>query len=321
LGAARLLAKLKAAVKNKGVDKEQRTYKLMQYTWQYSLPKLPRLNKHYDVAVSFLGPHNFILDKVQAKLKFGWNHTDYFSLVNPDKALDEKMWSRLDYIVNVSKDCEESFLKVFPGLAGKAMVLENIISPAFVRQQSDEDARGEMADDDSVKICSVGRLSGVKGFDMAVMACKRLVQAGYNIVWYVVGYGAEEERIKQLVRENGLESRFILLGKKVNPYPYIKGCDIYCQPSRYEGKAVTVREAQILAKPVVITNFPTANSQLTNGVDGYICELSEEGIARGVETLIKDTALRSRLSGNCTRNDYGNQYEIQKLEALIGAAQ
>jgi glycosyltransferase involved in cell wall biosynthesis len=229
------------------------------------------------------------------------------------------MWSRLDYIVNVSKDCEKSFLKVFPGLAGKVTVLENIISPAFVRKQSDEDASGEMAEDGSIKICSVGRLSGVKGFDMAVLACKRLVQAGYDITWYVVGYGAEEERIKQLVRENGMETRFILLGKKVNPYPYIKKCDIYCQPSRYEGKAVTVREAQILAKPVVITNFPTANSQLTSGVDGYICELSEEGVARGVEKLITDAALRNQLSSNCTRNDYGNQYEIQKFEALIGA--
>lgn len=47
----------------------------------------------------------------------------------------------------------------------------------------------------------------------------------------------------------------------MNPYPYIKACDIYVQPSRYEGKAVTVREAQILGKPVVITRFlpPQAN--------------------------------------------------------------
>ena len=83
-----------------------------------------------------------------------------------------------------------------------------------------------------------------------------------------------------------MTDRFILLGKKVNPYPYIKKCDIYCQPSRYEGKAVTVGEAQILAKPVVITNYPTAKSQVKDGFDGYITELSVEGIVDGIEKLI-----------------------------------
>lgn len=69
----------------------------------------PKLVKKYDVAISFLGPHNFILDKVTANIKLGWNHTDYFTVVNPDESLDEKMWNRLNYIVNVSQDCQESF--------------------------------------------------------------------------------------------------------------------------------------------------------------------------------------------------------------------
>ena len=121
----------------------------MQYTWYYSLPGLPMLANEYDTAVSFLGPHNFILDKVKAKIKLGWNHTDYFTIVNPDKELDEKMWSRVDYIVNVSKDCEKSFLRVFPNLKHKTIVIENIISSSFVREQSYEDIEIEMPDEDS----------------------------------------------------------------------------------------------------------------------------------------------------------------------------
>ena len=69
-----------------------------------------------------------------------------------------------------------------------------------------------------------------------------------------------------------MEKHFVLAGKQMNPYPYIKACDIYVQPSRYEGKAVTVREAQILGKPVVITRFPTSSSQLEEGVDGIIIQ-------------------------------------------------
>ncbi|CAN7713439.1 glycosyltransferase [Paenibacillus sp. LjRoot153] len=318
LGCARILAKLKAKIKNRGLQNDQGTYKQMQYTWNYSMLGLPNIEKKYDVAVSFLGPHNFILDKVKAKTKLGWNHTDYFRAVNPDKYLDEEMWSRLDYIVNVSQDSEESFLKVFPNLGHKTITMENIISSKFVRDQSDEEIEDEMPDDGSIKICSVGRFCDAKGFDMAVIACKKLVELGYDIKWYIVGYGADENYIKQLIIENNISEKFILLGKKINPYPYMKRCDIYCQPSRYEGKAVTVREAQILGKPVIITNYPTAKSQLENGVDGYICELSVKGIVDGIEKLCKDVELLNSVASNSRTRDYGNKIEMNKLYSLIG---
>ena len=59
-----------------------------------------------------------------------------------------------------------------------------------------------------------------------------------------------------------MQEHVIILGKKENPYPYIKACDLYIQPSRYEGKCVSVVEAQILRKPVVITDYITSGSQL-----------------------------------------------------------
>ncbi|MEI4828901.1 glycosyltransferase [Bacillus sp. FJAT-53711] len=317
LGCMRILAKLKAKVKNKGLKKEQGTYKQMQYTWNYSMPILPKIEKQYDVAISFLGPHNFILDKVNANLKLGWNHTDYFTIVNPDKKLDEKMWSRLDYIVNVSKDCEESFLRVFPNLRHQSIIIENILSSTFVTEQANDDINDEISDDKAIKICSVGRICDAKGFDMAVIACKNLVQLGYNIRWYIVGYGGDEEYIRNLIKDNNIGDRFILLGKKVNPYPYIKKCDIYCQPSRYEGKAVTVREAQILKKPVVITNFPTAKSQVQDGIDGLITSMGIDGIVNGIKKLIEDKELTDKFVTNMLIKDYGNSSEIEKLYTII----
>ncbi|AXY11170.1 glycosyltransferase [Bacillus thuringiensis LM1212] len=317
LGAMRILAKLKAKVKNKGQNTELGTYKQMQYTWRYSLPVLPKLKKKYDIAIGFLGPHDFILEKVNADIKIGWNHTDYFTIVNPDKSLDGKMWGKLNYIINVSKECQESFLKVFPTLKQKTIVIENILSPNFVINQSKKSVENEMDGAEVVKICSVGRLSNAKGFDQAVLACKKLVELGYDVKWYVVGYGGEETYIKQLIKENEMAERFVLLGKKINPYPYISSCDIYCQPSRYEGKAVTVREAQILGKAVVITNFPTAKGQLSHGFDGWITPMGVEGIVEGIKTLIEDTELKTRLISNTMQVDYGNSSEIEKLYEIF----
>ena len=78
-----------------------------------------------------------------------------------------------------------------------------------------------------------------------------------------------------------MQERVIILGKKNNPYPYMRACDLYVQPSRYEGKAVTVREAQLLGKPVVITNYATSASQLEDGADGVIVPMDNAGCAEG----------------------------------------
>src|SRR5699024_10418704 len=104
---------------------------------------------------------------------------------------------------------------------------------------------------------------------------------------------------------------------KMNPYKYMKICDLYVQPSRYEGKAVTVGEAQILGKPVMITNYTTAKSQVKEDFDGYICDSTIEGIADGIEKLFGDKALRDKLSCNCKKSDYKNFNELNKLYKLI----
>lgn len=72
----------------------------------------------------------------------------------------------------------------------------------------------------------------------------------------------------------GHGKRMIMLGKKANPYPYIKSCDIYVQSSRQEGNSFTVHEVQFFYKPVVITKYTTLYSQHEDGIDGVIVGIS-----------------------------------------------
>ena len=281
--------------------------------WKYALPFLPKLDKEYDVAISYLWPHYFVAKKVKAKRKIAWIHTDY-STIETDIDMDLKMWNKFDYIMAVSEECKNAFLKKYPSLKEKIRVMENITSPEFIRKMAEEDIEEDIKKDDSFKLVSVARFSHAKGIDNAVKALKLLHDRGLtNIKWYVVGYGGDEEMIRKIIRENNLEDSFILLGKKINPYPYMKMCDLYMQPSRYEGKAVTVVEAQILAKPVLITNYPTAHSQVVDRVDGEICELSIEGIANGIEKFYRDRELLERYRSNCEDRNYENKEELKKL--------
>jgi glycosyltransferase involved in cell wall biosynthesis len=107
------------------------------------------------------------------------------------------------------------------------------------------------------------------------------------------------------------------LGKRDNPYPYIKACDIYVQPSRFEGNAVTVREAQMLCKPVVVTDYPTAASQIEDGVDGIIAPLDNEACAMALVELIGDVGRLKQLESNLQTRDFGNETEAEKVLALL----
>ena len=314
---ARLKAKSNAkknGVRNNILDS---SYIQMQLMWEYSIRYLPTFKKEYDVAISYLWPHYFISEKVKAKRKIAWIHTDY-STIETNIDMDLKMWNKFDYIMAVSEECKNAFLKKYPSLKGKVRVMENITSPEFIRKMAEEDIEENIKEDDSFKLVSVARLSHAKGIDTAVRALKILHNRGLtNIKWYVVGYGGDEGKLMGLIKENKLEENFILLGKKINPYPYMKACDLYVQPSRYEGKAVTVTEARILERPTLITNYPTAKSQLMDGFDGNICDLSIGGIVDGIERLYKDKNLRNKLAFNCKNTDYSNSYELEKLYKLF----
>ncbi|MDD6000842.1 MAG: glycosyltransferase, partial [Bacteroidales bacterium] len=92
---------------------------------------------------------------------------------------------------------------------------------------------------------------------------------------------------------------------------------IYVQPSRYEGKSVTVREAQMLCKPVVVTNYPTAPSQIRSGIDGVIVPMDNEGCAKGLAEVICDKPLQERIIAHLKTHDYGNESEVDKIYELI----
>ncbi|HDR7607639.1 hypothetical protein S3E15_05124 [Bacillus mycoides] len=319
IGFSRILSKINTRFAGKAKGIVETGYYQMQLMWKYAIPFLPKLDKEYDVAISYLWPHYFVADKVKAKKKIAWIHTDY-STIETDIEMDLKVWNKFDYIVAVSEACKNSFLKKYSALKNKVIVMENITSPQFIRDMANEEIDTPMLLDNRFKIITVARLSHAKGIDNAVRALRILKDKGYeNIAWYVVGYGGDETMIKNLIRDLKLENSFVLLGKQINPYPYIKEADLYVQPSRYEGKAVTVGEAQILAKPVLITNYTTANSQVKNGVDGYITELSVEGIADGIEKLYRDATVRKQLANNCSNTDYSNKYELNKLYEIMEA--
>ena len=287
------------------------------------VPLLPpiRFDKEYDMAVSFLTPHDIVKAKVRAKKKVAWIHTDY-SQIDVDQSLELPVWASYDKIVSISPDVTRAFLEVFPSLENKMVEIPNVLSPKLVRERAEiipaEEIVKEMPREEGViNLLSVGRFSTAKNYDNVPDICRRILNEGLSVRWYIVGYGGDESLIRRKIQGAGMGDRVILLGKKENPYPYMKECDIYVQPSRYEGNAVTVREAQILGKPVVVTNYPTAHSQVRNGRDGIIVPMNNEGCAMGIAAVISDREKQASLSTFCLAHDFGNESEAMNLFSTL----
>ena len=291
------------------------TFFQQKMTWRV-LPDI-QPDVEYDLAINFMTPHFVLLNRVRARKKVGWIHTDY-TRISIDVEEERRMWSRLDLIASISEEVGNKFCEVFPSLKGKLVQIENILNSAFVRKRAGE-FEVEWKDDASVlKLLTIGRYSPPKRMEIIPSICRGLKEAGVAVRWYIIGYGSAD--IENAVRENmckeGVEEQVILLGKKDNPYPYINACDMYVQPSKYEGKSITVREAQILCKPVVITNYPTAKSQVDDGMDGVIVPLDVDGCTAAMADFLKDRDKQERIASYLHLHDYGNEDEIEKIYAL-----
>lgn len=279
------------------------------------LPSLRHLGE-YDLALSFIDPSHVIHEKVLAKKRIEWLHTD-FSAFNMDEKCMAMTWGRDDYIVAISQDMADRFKKKYPHFADKVILIENIISPRSVRHEAEKGNAIEMEECDALKIVSVGRICYDKNFESIPNISVLLKQAGLEFDWYVVGPGDATE-IMQRASELGVDRHIHFLGTKNNPYPYIKACDLYVQPSRHEGKCVSVREAQILCKPVIITRYPTSGSQVIDGVDGVICEMQNESVATAIVDLARNKAKQREIVAYLESHDYGNENEVDKIYQLIG---
>lgn len=278
--------------------------------------KVKPIKKHYDLALGFFRPFDLIDEKVYADIKVGWIHTDYSS-AGENLELLKKDYAKMDYIVGVSDQTARTFIELFPELESKVIISENILSESFIKSEADKiDVSNEM-DDSCVKLLSIGRFCEQKNFDNVPEIASIIKSKGVDFKWYIIGYGADENLIKSKIAQYDMEDTVIILGKKENPYPYIKACDIYVQPSRYEGKCVAVREAQILNKPVIITNYASSKSQLQDGFDGVIVPMDNQGCADGIVKVIDDKDLQNQLIENTKKTDYTNSKELSKLYELI----
>lgn len=200
--------------------------------------------------------------------------------------LIEERIDKLDAVFCVSKYCMQSFLEVFPSLQHKTKIFHNILDEREILMKAQEGQTDGQASDDSIKICTVARLSNEKGIDVAILTCYELIKRGYKVTWICVGDGPIKEDLLNQIVELGLDDSFHLIGSKSNPYKYMANCDVYVQPSRFESYGITVAEAAVLHKKMVVSDIPSFHEIMGNCPNVIYTSIEPVELACAIEKAI-----------------------------------
>ena len=226
---------------------------------------------------------------------------------------------RFDHVFACSKSLAELFNRTLSRGDIHWKVMPHYIDFESYRKQAENGEGLPEPKHGRLRLLTVARLDRQKGIDIAIEAAKVLVGKELDFVWYIIGGGAPEEEYKRLTNVKQVGDRFVFLGARKNPFPAYKDCDIYVQPSRLEAYCLTLAEARAFDKPIVTTDFVGANEQIVNEETGLIV-LAENvaSLVEGIERLIKDEALRTRLSNNlAVRKSCQTQEAVEAWEKLL----
>lgn len=287
--------------------------------FEYLLRDLPFHSDNYDVAVAYAGPMDFIsyfiLRKVKAKKKMQWIHFDV-TKIGFNANFASKMYPSFDNIYSVSLEANSKLISILPALKHKADVFHNLVSPLKVQEQA-KTGEGFVDNFNGIRILTVGRLSPEKGHDLAIKATSRLISEGYKIRWYCIGDGSSKAELQMLINKLKLNNHFKLLGSLSNPYPFMAQCDIYVQPSRYEGYCLTLLEAKSLCKPIITTNVNGVNEQIINGESGIIVDINEDSIYQAIKNIIDDQKFKKMLSMTLEREVKEHRIDANQIMGII----
>jgi len=282
---------------------------IVKYSMDYEQKRFFSSEKH-DIAIAYVQGYTalFVANCVNADKKVVVFHTSVDELHD----VHEKIINKFDSIVAIHNEQKELIKQWYPEIKDRITVVENYCEKQLIEEQSKEFSV-EKPENKTV-LCSCGRFSRVKGFDLAIEAAKILKENSISFIWYFVGDGPERENIEKSIKEYNLQEEIIITGMQKNPYPYINACDIYIQPSYEEAMPLTLIEAKRLNKPMVTTDTVGGRKLVNDRIDGLICDINAQSIAVAVEKLITDKNTLEQIKNSLNNIDYSEEFNKYKAQ-------
>lgn len=284
------------------------------------------IKQDYDVEIAFLEGAITRLFSVKNNnvKKIAWIHNDISQVFGRGlkskikKRIDRKIYSKYKTLVFVSRDNLKKFNQIYKDIRNqylepiKKEVIYNYIDKEVVKKKAKESVENNFSNE-TINFVTVARLVPQKAIDRIIKVHKELIKDGLKHNFYVIGEGPEKAKLEKMVNEYEIKETFHLLGKKENPYPYIKNADYFCLLSEFEGYGMVLEEAKILGKPIIITDT-AAREAVEKYEMAEILENTESGIYKGLKKAI----LYDKKQEEMKKIEYDNSRIIEKIKKLVG---
>jgi glycosyltransferase involved in cell wall biosynthesis len=197
-----------------------------------------------------------------------------------------------DAIIAESGNIKELTEKYYQPKAKVEVIPVGFMVPAFAPVSREE--LGLRPDD--FLIISIGRLVKRKGFDVAIQALAALPDQ--KMKYLIIGDGPEEQVLKALAKDLGVQDRVLFLGfqPEDKKYQYLAVADIYLLSSLHEGFGICLMEAMYSGLPIVSTDNGGQTDLLDDGRNALLAPAGDPGaLAAKIKALVADYDARLRM--------------------------
>ena len=150
--------------------------------------------------------------------------------------------------------------------------------------------------DDDIILISVGRLVKRKGYEYAIQALSKLHHP--NLKYLIIGDGPEEENLKDLAKQLGVESKVEFLGfvSENMKFQYLSISDMYILSSLHEGFGICLLEAMYCGLPIVATNNGGQTDFLTDAKNALMVPVEDgDELGSKIHNLLDNKKLRQQM--------------------------
>lgn len=284
------------------------------------------IKEYYDVEIAYLeGPCARVISGCQNKKTklVSWIHIEQHTskrAARSFRSIEEsrKCYTRFNKIISVSKSVEQDFKKAL-SVNADYEVLYNTNESKKIKEMSNE-TENQILNQDVIKMIGVGKLLKNKGFDRLLKIVKRLKKNGLNTHLYILGDGPERGNLEEYCRNNDLIDNVTLLGYQLNPYKFIKKCDLFVCASLAEGFSTAATEALILGIPVCTVEVSGMKEMLgENNEYGIVVANEDIELYKAIKDLVKnpEKILYYKQQAEFRGNYFSIEGTVKKVEEMI----
>lgn len=268
------------------------------------------------------------VEKIKVNKKIIWLHNSMPKMLKKESKIKRfgKNLEKYDVVVAICDEMKEELQKTYKNISNKIVRIYNPFN--FKRILSLSENKEELTEKElelikDKYIVAVSRLdTKQKDYNTLIKGFKMAKEEGIEEKLYIVGDGPDRKKIEKLIEQNGLESEILLIGRKKNPYVWMKNSEFFVHSSNYEGLPTVLIEAMICGKIVISSNCPTGPFEILKGGEcGILFEMEKEKeLSKALIKLLKNKTLINNYSKKVQERilEFKSEEVIKEYEKVIG---